>query len=202
MSFVSSFLVERKTLDSVELPSDDDKESQKGTATENQDSDSDYEINSTDIGVSKMTTDDEIPNEDDTSVGNRPKHIQAKKGRILKKPRLPVQSASAKLMSRLLDSQSIIPQRCEHDEIDRFFLNISETVKLFSPYHKAMAKNKIFNIVSEMELEQLAPPSFTTSPHNTYTSSTSTFSSAQANGPPVLTSELNMPVNDLKIEYM
>ncbi|KAI8438210.1 hypothetical protein MSG28_010828 [Choristoneura fumiferana] len=210
MSFVASYFVERKTYDSVEPPSDDDEESQNhGAATEDQNLNSDYEINSTDavdVAVSNIPTEVEIQYEDDTIVRNtssQPQHVEAKKAKIFKKSKFPAQSASAGLMSRFLDTQSIIPQQCEHDEIDRFFLNISETVKQFSPYQQAIAKNKIFNIVSEMELQQLAPPNFTTtSPQYAYASPASTSSGARATATPMSTSEWNIPVKDLKTEYI
>lgn len=135
--------------------------------------------------------DTEICNEDDTIVRNKssqPQHSQAKKAKARKRAKvLPVQSASAVLMSRLLDEQSIIPLQREHDELDRFFLNTSESVKKFSPYLQAMAKNKIFTLVSEMELQQLAPPSLiTTTPAYAYTPSpVSTSSCVQRSDTPM-----------------
>lgn len=44
-----------------------------------------------------------------------------------------------------------------NDQMDLFFLMLSNTVKSFSPYLQAIAKNKIFNLVSEMEIQHLAP---------------------------------------------
>ncbi|CAH2268873.1 uncharacterized protein LOC120624633 [Pararge aegeria] len=44
-----------------------------------------------------------------------------------------------------------------HDQMDLFFLSLSNTVKSFSPYLQAIAKNKIFNLVSELEIQQLTP---------------------------------------------
>ncbi|XP_034840440.1 uncharacterized protein [Maniola hyperantus] len=52
-----------------------------------------------------------------------------------------------------------VPKESEvtHDQMDLFFLSLSNTVKSFSPYLQAIAKNKIFNLVSELEIQQLAP---------------------------------------------
>ncbi|GBP81126.1 hypothetical protein EVAR_88224_1 [Eumeta japonica] len=137
--------------------------------------------------------DTKIQDEDDPIVrikSLQPQNSRAKKAKAIKKAKvLPLQSASAVLMSRLLDQQAI-PQ--QHDELDRFFLNISETVKKFSPYLQAMAKNKIFTLVSEMELQQLAPPSFENTPQYAYTPSpASTSSCIPASATPMPTSPEN-----------
>ncbi|KAF5280884.1 hypothetical protein FQR65_LT03033 [Abscondita terminalis] len=193
MSFLAPFFVEKKTLESVELTSDDEELQNEDAVTEVQNH-TDNEINSTDAVDVAVSHDTEIRNGDDTiirSKSSQPQHSQAKKAKAIKRAKiLPVQSASAVLMSRLLDEQGNIPQQRDHDELDRFFLNISETVKKFSPYLQAMAKNKIFTLVSEMELQQLAPPTLiTTTPQYAYTASpASTSSCVQASSTPMLTS--------------
>lgn len=190
MSFVVPFFCRKKNFRAVELTSDDEEFQNEDAVTEVQNP-TDNEINSTDAVDVAASHDTEIRNEDDTIVRNKssqPQHSQAKKTKAIKKAK--IQSASAVLMSRLLDEQGIIPQQREHDELDRFFLNISETVKKFSPYLQAMAKNKIFTLVSEMELQQLAPPSFiTTTPQYAYTPSpASTSSCVQGSATPMPTS--------------
>lgn len=113
----------------------------------------------------------------DNTIKQKSPQIHGKKA---KRPKAPVHTASAVLMSRLLDEQSNMPHQ-EHDELDRFFLSISGTVKKFSPYEQAVAKRRIFNLVSEMELKQLAPASCTNIPQCAYTPSPASTSSIQAN---------------------
>ncbi|GBP93769.1 hypothetical protein EVAR_16287_1 [Eumeta japonica] len=182
MSFVASFL-SQKTLDSVELSSDDE-ESQED-ATEVQNPNSGKEINSTDAVDGAASHGTEIRSEDDSIIRNissKPQHSEVKKAKAIKTKVQPKQSASAVSMSRLLDEQINVSRHCDHDELDRFFLSISETVKKVSPYLQAIAKNKTFSLVSEMELQQLASPRFiTTTPQYTDTPSpASTSSSKQA----------------------
>ncbi|CAG4971683.1 unnamed protein product [Parnassius apollo] len=156
-----------KQAESVELTSDDEGSQNKDAETEVQNPKSINEINNTDAVDVTAPHDTEIRNEDNTIIHNKstqPKsqHSQAKNAKGIKSAKNLPLSASAVLMSRLLDQQGSIPQQREHDELDRLFLNISETVKKFSPYLQAIVKHKIFSLVSEMELQQLAPPRFIT----------------------------------------
>ncbi|XP_068622049.1 uncharacterized protein [Battus philenor] len=157
MSFVASFFVERKR-DSVELTSDDEvlqNSDQINAAAEFHDQTSDNEIND-DLGVSAV----ESQHEDETtfcSISSQAQSETKMRNKTKKAKIVPVHSASNVLMSRLLDQHNMSR---EHNELDRFFLNISETVKKFSPYQQALAKNKIFHLVSEMELQQLAPSQY------------------------------------------
>ncbi|GBP87904.1 hypothetical protein EVAR_66383_1 [Eumeta japonica] len=199
------FLSKKKTLDSVELLSGDE-ESQED-AIEVQNPNSGNEINSTDgVGVA-ASHDSEIRNEDDSIVHNKssqPQNGQVKKAKAIKKAKVqPKQSASAILMTRLLDEQANVSR--EHDELDRFFLSISDTVKKFSPYLQAIAKNKIFSLVSEMELQQLAPPRhITTTPQYTDTPSPASTSSSRVpvSSTPMPTSPWNTATNDWNTENM
>jgi hypothetical protein len=55
--------------------------------------------------------------------------------------------------------------------IDAFLSGIGETIKTFPPIYQHMAKSKIFNIVSDIEMQLLAPPtSIKTNPLNIQTS--------------------------------
>ncbi|CAG4937752.1 unnamed protein product [Parnassius apollo] len=148
----------KKGKKSVELTSNDEESQNKDAETEVQNPNSINEINNTDAVDVTAPQDTEIRNEDNTIIHNKstqPKsqHSQAKKTKGIKSAKNLPLSASAVLMSRLLDQQGSVPQQREHDELDRFFLNISETVKKFSPYLQAnaIAKHKIFSLVSEME---------------------------------------------------
>lgn len=154
MSFVAPFFLERKTVDSVELTSD-----------ENEDPDNDNETCDIDPTTLENVNSDNAINDTavvDVNSNNTIENVQRndpKKTKIVKKAKIQTpQSASAVLMAKLLDGQNKLEPQREHDELDRFFLNISETVKKFSPYVQALAKNKIFSLVSEMELQHLAPP--------------------------------------------
>lgn len=44
----------------------------------------------------------------------------------------------------------------EHDDLDKFFLCMSAMVKQFPPFKQATAKNKVFMLVSEMELQHFS----------------------------------------------
>lgn len=190
MAFVASFFVERKSLESVELTSDDEEpQPNSDTGTEIQNHHFNNEIDNTvDVPAAENITATEIQNEEDITAINKssqPQPSQAKKAKTIKRGKIqPPQTASAVLMSKLLEAQNKSPQ---HDELDRFFLHISDTVKKFSPYLQAIAKNKIFSLVSEMELQQLAPPNFATAtPQYAYASSpASTSSSVQASATPM-----------------
>lgn len=187
MAFVASFFVERKCLESAELISDDE-ESQPNidTGTEIPNNETD---NTVDIAAAENITATEIQNEDDITASNKssqPLLSQTKKAKTIKRGKIqPPQTASAVLMSKLLEAQNKSPR--QDDELDRFFLHISDTVKKFSPYLQAIAKNKIFSLVSEMELQQLAPPNFATAtpPYAYAPSPASTSSCVQASATPM-----------------
>ena len=163
------------------MSSDDEDSQEDGTEVQNPNSGN--AVNSTDAVDAATSHDTEIRSEDNSIVRNissQPQHSEVKKARAIKKAKVqPKQSASAVLMSRLLDEQMNVSRQCDHDELDRFFLSISATVKKFSPYQQAIAKNKTFSFVSEMELQQLAPPRFiSTTPQYTDTPSPASTSSS------------------------
>lgn len=166
MSFVIPYFGERKAHDSTENTVEDE-----GSA----DIDSESFCNTSDsanidVGVYKTTAMDvstnyqgiaedvgkhninQIQNQHDQTK----KNINAKNALIKKAKFRTVQPTSATLIAKLLEKQNKMESQREHDELDRFFLNMSETVKKFPPYQQALAKHKIFSIISEMELQQLA----------------------------------------------
>ncbi|XP_056649035.1 transcription factor Adf-1-like [Diorhabda sublineata] len=189
MSFVASFLVAKQTLDSVDLSSDDEESQEEVTEVQNPNSGN--EINSTDAVDVAAPHDTEIRSENDSIVHNissQPQQSEVRKAKAIKKAKVqPKQLESAVLMSRLLDEQMNVSRQCDHEELDRFFLSISATVKKFSPYLQAIAKNKTFSFISEMELQQLAPPRFITNiPQYTDTlSPASSSSSVQTSATPI-----------------
>lgn len=59
-------------------------------------------------------------------------------------------SASAELMKYLLKNKK---EDNKEDDVDRFFLSIASTVKKFNIYNQSVVKSRIFNMVSEVELQ-------------------------------------------------
>lgn len=125
MAFVASFFVERKSLESVELTSDDEEsQPNSDTGTEIQNHHFNNEIDNTvDIAAAENITATEIQNEDGITASNKssqPLLSQAKKAKTIKRGKIqPPQTASAVLMSKLLEAQNKSPR--QDDELDRFF---------------------------------------------------------------------------------
>ncbi|KAG6451343.1 transcription factor Adf-1 [Manduca sexta] len=61
-------------------------------------------------------------------------------------------SVTTLLMEYLLEKKE---KKDEEDEIDKFFSSMAVTVKKFPPMQQVIVKSKIFNFVSEMELDLL-----------------------------------------------
>ncbi|XP_039287151.1 uncharacterized protein LOC111047334 isoform X2 [Nilaparvata lugens] len=115
MSFVAPFFAEKKTLDSVDITSDEDNGDHDDHTVVDHTSETEtnaiIETASDDVATDAQTVESSVQN--------------SKPVKRRFKNRTP-QSASAVLMAKLLDSQnSLVPQK-EPDELDRFFLNISE----------------------------------------------------------------------------
>lgn len=170
------FLLKKKTLDSVDITSEEDNgdhdEQTSETETINETAPELHVVNNTEGQTIETTT---------VQNGKPVKTRRFKK-------RVP-HSASAVLMAKLLDNQqTLVPQK-EPDELDRFFLNISETVKKFSKYQQALVKNKVFSLVSEMELQLHSPATYNYS--NSYTPSPAGTSSTPPSVTPVPTSPEN-----------
>ncbi|CAG4954117.1 unnamed protein product [Parnassius apollo] len=70
-----------------------------------------------------------------------------------KRKKLQETSASAVLMEYLLKKND--EDGKQNDEMDKFFLSISSTVKKLSTYNQALLKSRIFNLVSEAEIQEL-----------------------------------------------
>jgi len=65
------------------------------------------------------------------------------------------ESASSTVMKYLLESKNNNPEKNKTDPVDAFLLGIGSTMKTFDPYFLNLAKSKIFNIVQDMEIQQI-----------------------------------------------
>lgn len=115
-----------------------------------------------------------------------------------KRKKLQETSASAVLMEYLLKNKNDEDGK-QKDEMDNFFLSISSTVKKLSTYNQALLKSRIFNLVSEAEIQELqnnrncyyedffAPETsgYTTQNLNAGTTGSSTASTQQQNTTPM-----------------
>lgn len=84
----------------------------------------------------------------------QPRQKKFKKTSSLKPP----ETASSTLMKYIIEqknSEQSYPTTSKLDAMDQFFLSMCSTVKQFSPYFQHIAKTKTFQIISELELEQL-----------------------------------------------
>ncbi|CAG4980457.1 unnamed protein product [Colias eurytheme] len=149
MAFVAPFL-ERKVQDSIENTNED---KQYTDVDEKQELYNEFE------SMLLPRTDDPLDNSIATTskecAEDEPQTKYIKRAKIIKRKR--ELSPSSVLIEKLLRDKLNPP--LTHDALDHFFLNISDTVKKFPPYLQAVAKNKVFCLVSEMELQQLASDS-------------------------------------------
>lgn len=159
MAFVAPFIIEKRKKDYVELTSEDESSDiadeyhrEENSASEQANTETEDNEGPVDI-ISDATSADEVPQIEE---GRSQERNNTKKRKSVK--RKAVKITSAVLKAKLREEQKNESYR-GHDEIDRFFLSISDTVKKFTPYAQAVVKNKIFSLVSEMELQQLAPSS-------------------------------------------
>jgi len=68
----------------------------------------------------------------------------------------------------------------EEDPIDTFFKSMAQTVKTFNPNLKIKAKTEIFNIVTKLEIENINPPTSTSSQNYQVPFDSSSYIPAQA----------------------
>ncbi|CAH1118218.1 unnamed protein product [Phaedon cochleariae] len=170
---VTNCSAERHSLPSVTLSSDESETDEGNKDNEHQSNDASATItvdgNVVDIDNDDVTnTPDE--NTPDTTLGNnsQTKESQITKTNVKRKGELKqgttdstTPTASSMLMSFLLEEKKKSTPIAAQDQLYTFFISISVTVKKFSPYHQAIAKQKMLSLVSRMELEQLVPPSQT-----------------------------------------
>lgn len=65
--------------------------------------------------------------------------------------------ASTKVIRYIVD-QKVKEEACRKDpldDVDYLFLSLARTVKRMTPYNQAVAKAKVFNVVSELEIEEI-----------------------------------------------
>ncbi|CAG9829658.1 unnamed protein product [Diabrotica balteata] len=147
MAFVTPFFMERKIQDSLDIMISDDKISDNAdenqvnefTASENPTTDVEADITPAEVSHANNTI---ISNE--TSSESQQINYKKKQKAVKRKACRSEPSTSAILMAKLLDDQNKLEPPRKHDELDRFFLNISDTVKKFSPYVQALAKIRYF----------------------------------------------------------
>lgn len=70
--------------------------------------------------------------------------------------KVPTMNASPTLITTCSSDDKRKKICSDYDELDHFFFNISATVRKFTPYQQAIAKNKIFSLVSDIEIQQFA----------------------------------------------
>ncbi|KAG6455897.1 uncharacterized protein LOC115447192 [Manduca sexta] len=136
MAFLIPFFVERKP---SQYDASTDEEASEDTTDEN--------IVSTPSLHKSIRNTSAIPSTSSTVDADRTAQNNRNSTYISQEPNLSV------LMAHILERA-----KEKTDDMDSFFLNISSTVKKFSPYQQALAKNQIFTLVSEMEIKQLEPP--------------------------------------------
>ncbi|KOC65508.1 hypothetical protein WH47_10088, partial [Habropoda laboriosa] len=133
MLFLDPYIKERETVTSIRTSDESNNELDTSNTTSTADS------NVTQILLSPKNSD--VPPE-----------ILA--GRKIKGE---TETASTVLMNYILKSKSESPeQQQQEDDIDLFFKSIALTVKKLSPYTQAIAKARVFSIISALELEELS----------------------------------------------
>lgn len=154
MEFLKQHMKERECISSVNKVSDDDSELSNSNNEETRsECMSENSAGSLEVG----SQEDVMPLLNVSAKTSAPSTVQSFPKKNLKKNKTntePPQNASATLMKYILDNKSSEGDK-KLDALDQFFLSICSTVKQFSPYLQHVAKNKIFSIVSELELEQL-----------------------------------------------
>lgn len=65
------------------------------------------------------------------------------------------ETASSTVMKYLLETKKNNEEKKKTDPVDAFLLGIGSTMKTFDPYFLNLAKSKIFNIVQDMEMQQI-----------------------------------------------
>lgn len=75
---------------------------------------------------------------------------------------VPQQSASMKYVLETEEKAKAEEVVHSLEDVDYFFLSLAATVKRFSPYHRAIAKAKLFSFVSELEIEDIKQKQYDT----------------------------------------
>lgn len=146
MSFLIPYIKERETISSVNV----------AIHEESLGEDTQYSRDLLDVAASPTDNQDgmnfvqPIPTHELVPSNKTPVRSNAKR----KRP----ESASGVLMDFILNNRS---QPATHENkdacaLDLFFSSIAKTVKTFSPYNQALAKSRVFSIISELEISELS----------------------------------------------
>lgn len=137
MSFLVPYYKERATVSSVHRDSD-----QEITAND------DSQLSAPDYQSDASIIEDCLQS---ASSINSPKLPNLKRSRRLEEDELSASSTSL-LMKYLIEDKE---KRNGEDDVDLFLSGIAATVKKFTDYNKALIKSQIFNVVSQMELQEI-----------------------------------------------
>lgn len=150
MSFLIPYIKERETISSVNV----------AIHEESLGDDTQYSRDLLDVAASPTDNQDAM-----NFVQPKPTHelVPSNKTPVrsnTKRKRL--ESASGVLMDFILNNRSE-PATHENKDacaLDLFFSSIAKTVKTFSPYNQALAKSRVFSIISELEISELSQTQF------------------------------------------
>lgn len=180
MSFLLPFLVERKSTSSRPISSDefsdDDDSTQNNAPQMNTELENVYIKRESSPMSTEMTENVpqiyadapkvfplnvEISTENDVNTNSLPTVTQEapvtrKRNIRLRKTLVRAETSSSVLMRYLLEKND---SRQKLDETDNFFLNMASMVKKLTPYKQAVARAKVFAIISEMELDSFSTSS-------------------------------------------
>lgn len=102
-------------------------------------------------------------------------------------------TASSVLMNYILNNRTTEDTNNKNensDDIDLFFKSMAVMTKKLSEYNQAIVKSRVFNVISQLEIEELSshrnnqhPP-----PHTPHPSLSRTFTPPRASTPPMYTS--------------
>jgi len=134
MEFLKPHIKERDSISNIDVVTDDDDD-----VLSHSDDDNDIQNVETSFNTSALI---------------QPRQKKIKKTNSLKPP----VTASSTLMKYIIEqknAEQLYPTTSKLDAMDQFFSSMCSTVKQFSPYLQHIAKTKVFQIISELELEQL-----------------------------------------------
>lgn len=158
MSFLTPFFAERKSLTSLNISSDEedsDTEVVENVETEQSPTVNIYDAAaitsgaaaSTDSATTSSTTVGELNSRQKNSAESSQRSSTGTRRNKKRKIEEVQATASSVLMTYLIEEKRKTAS-AEPDELDRFFLSMSATVKKFPPYQQAIAKHKIFSLIS------------------------------------------------------
>jgi len=148
MEFLKPHIKERDSISNIDVVTDDDD-----GVLSHSDDDSDIQVG----GENSVSFENYIQNVEtsfNTSALIQPRQKKIKKTNSLKPP----ETASSTLMKYIIEQKNAeqsYPTTSKLDAMDQLFSSMCSTAKQFSPYLQHIAKTKVFQIISELELEQL-----------------------------------------------